>query len=249
MTVPGRRRFYLMRHGHVDYFDPSLRDPRQAFLTLEGRRQAQACRDAMRHIAFDVALCSGLPRARETAEIVLAANVSAPPVEDAPGFEELKSGKIEGISRAELAARLAFSFDDAARDGARFLPDGETFVNAEARIISALQSVVCDRPWRTALIVALEGVNRIILGWVCGGGLKSIAAFEQDLCCVNVIDIDVTPAAGAASARAVQIERAVLKAANLTPYDFAKAGLPRTSLEHLFEVDFGGARPRRPQSG
>ena len=249
MTVPGRRRLYLMRHGHVDYFDPALRDPRQATLTEEGRRQAQACRDAMRHIRFDAAFCSGLPRARETAEIVLAANVDAPPIEDAPGIEELKSGWIEAASREELAARLAFAFDDAASDGARFLPDGETFVTAEARIIATLESLICDRSWRTALAVAHEGVNRIILGWVCGGGLKSVAAFEQDLACVNVIDIDVTPAEDAASRRAVQIERAILKAVNLTPYDFAKAGIPRTSLEHLFDVDFGGARPRRPRPG
>ncbi len=247
MTVPGRRRLYLMRHGHVDYFDPALSDPRLASLTAEGRRQAQACRDAMRHIEFDIALCSGLPRARETAEIVLAANISAPQVEDEPGLEELKSGWIKNISRAELAARLAFCFDDAASDGAQFLPDGETFVNAEARIIAALQSVICDRSWKTALVIAHEGVNRIILGWVCGAGLKSIAAFEQDLCCVNVIDFDVTPSAEAHSDRAVQVERAILKAVNLTPYDFAKAGLLRTSLEHLFDVDFGGARPRRPQ--
>lgn len=246
MSVPGRRRIYLMRHGHVDYFDSALKDPRAAILTEEGRRQSQACRDAMRHLQFDIALCSGLARTRETAEIVLAANVNAPEIENAPGIEELKSGRIQATSREEIAARLAFCFDDAASDGARFLPDGETFVDAEARVIASIDATIRHRQWRTALIVAHEGVNRIILGWVSGGGLKSLAAFEQDLCCVNVIDIDVTPAPDGG----VQIERAILKAVNLTPYDYVKAGLPRTSLEHLFGVDFGGTRPptRRPRS-
>lgn len=242
MTTTGRRRLFLMRHGHVDYFAPGLEDPRRVPLTDTGRRQAQACRDALRHVAFDAALSSGLPRARETAEIVLSLHAEAPELRDDSGFEELKSGVLKAASREELAARLAFSFDDAAAQGASFLPDGETFAAAERRIVDGMRRLV-DRPgWKSALLVAHEGVNRIILGWASGGGLKSIGAFEQDLCCINVIDLDVAPAP--ADGRPV-IERAVLKAVNLTPYDYAKAGLPRTSLEHLFEVDFGRARPPR----
>lgn len=241
MTLMGRRRIYLMRHGHVDYFDPALTDPREARLTEAGQRQAQACRDALRHVPFDLAVFSGLARTEETIEIVLAANAGAPrPVAEA-GLEELKSGWLQATSREELAARLAFSFDDAGADGARFLPDGETFVSAQARIVGAIEKLVLTRDWRTALIVAHEGVNRIALGWACRGGLASIGAFEQDLCCVNVIDIDVTP-----SDEGPIVERAILKAVNVTPYDYVKSGLPRTSLEHLFDVDFGGARPRTP---
>ena len=55
----GRRRIYLMRHGHVDYFDSALDDPRNAPLTDEGRDQAGAARDALANIAFDAALSSG----------------------------------------------------------------------------------------------------------------------------------------------------------------------------------------------
>ena len=90
-------------------------------------------------------------------------------------------------------------------------------------------------------MVAHEGVNRIGLGWACGGGLKTIASFEQDLCCVNVIDLDITPAP---SGNGLTIERILIKAINVTPYDFVKHGLSRTSLEHLFDIDFGGAPPR-----
>lgn len=232
-----------MRHGHVDYFAPGLTDPRVVPLTETGRRQAQACRDALRQVSFDIAMTSGLPRARETAEIVLSLHPEAPPIGSDPDFEELKSGFIKADTREELAARLAFCFDDAGDPGARFLPDGETFADAQARIIDGLERLVARPDWKTALLVAHEGVNRIILGWVCGGGLRSIGAFEQDLCCVNVIDFDVTRSEEEGSPA---IERAILKAMNLTPYDYAKAGLPRTSLEHLFEVDFGRTRPPRP---
>jgi probable phosphoglycerate mutase len=241
MTLTGRRRIFLMRHGHVDYFDPDLKHPRDARLTDEGRRQAQACRDAFRHVQLDLAACSGLPRTRETAEIVLSANPHAGAVIDEPGLEELKSGVMKVATRAELAARLAFCFDDAAAPGARFLPDGETFADAQARIVAGLENLVLGRAWRTALIVAHEGVNRILLGWASKGGLASIGAFEQDLCCVNVLDLDVVPDPGGK----IAIERALIKAMNVTPYDYVKSGLSRTSLEHLFEVDFGAGRPSR----
>ncbi|MEL7486389.1 MAG: histidine phosphatase family protein [Pseudomonadota bacterium] len=242
MDGAGRRRLFLMRHGHVDYFAPDLTDPRAVPLTDEGRSQADAARQALAGQRFDIAVCSGLPRTRQTAEIVLRDRPIAAEIEDVDGLEELKSGWLRADTREELAARLAFCFDDAAAPGARFLPDGEIFVDAEARIRASIEEIVLQRDWRVALIVAHEGVNRILLGWACGGGLATVRSFEQDLGCINVIDLDVTPAV---EGDGLQIERALLKSINITPYDYLKDGLPRTSLEHLFDVDFGAARPLR----
>ena len=246
MLGAGRRRLYLMRHGHVDYFAPGLDDPRSVPLTDQGCEQAAAAADALADIHFDIAVHSGLPRTKQTLEILLKDREEHPPTRQLDGLEELKSGWLKAESREALAAILAFSFDKADQKGARFLPDGELFADAENRIIQALEGLiksddVLSQNWRTGLVVAHEGVNRIILGWLSGGGLKSVAAFEQDLCCVNVIDIDVTPNE---AGNGLQIERAVLKAVNVTPYDYIKQGLPRTSLEHLFGVDFGHTRPQ-----
>ena len=124
------------------------------------------------------------------------------------------------------------------------MPDGERFTDAQERILTGFKDLLFNHRWRTALIVAHEGVNRIMLGWACGGGLQTISAFEQDLGCINLLDVDITPAS---SGDGLQIERTLIKALNVTPYDFVKHGLSRTSLEHLFEVDFGGVRPKRPK--
>jgi probable phosphoglycerate mutase len=245
MKGAGRRRIYLMRHGHVDYFAPELTDPRMVTLTDEGREQAAAAGEALRHAKFDIAVYSGLPRTRETAEIVLGSNDNPPSLVAHEGLEEVKSGWIKAATREELAAILAYSFEGAEAPDARFLPDGETFVSAEARITAAIEELVFDKEWRSALFVAHEGVNRIALGWACGGGLATISAFEQDLCCINIIDIDVTPAE---FGDGLQIERAAIKALNVTAHDYVKKGLSRSSLEHLFDVDFGGLRPRNPPS-
>jgi probable phosphoglycerate mutase len=239
MIGTGRRRVYLLRHGHVDYFAAGIADPRSVTLTPTGRAQANAAREALAGVSFDIALHSGLPRTIETAAIVLGGR-DGPAARAEEGLEELKSGWLVAESREELAARLAFCFDDAGSEGARFLPDGESFAAAAARITAAMERLIKGDLWKTALIVAHEGVNRILLGWATGGGLKTIGAFEQDLGCINVIDLDVS--AGELTGGLV-IERAILKSVNVTPYDFVKAGLPRTSLEHLFEVDFGRGRP------
>ncbi|MEO1135985.1 MAG: histidine phosphatase family protein [Pseudomonadota bacterium] len=245
MKGSGRRRITLMRHGHVDYFDADLTDPRMVDLTEEGRSQAEAARDALKHADFDLAVFSGLPRTRQTAEIILSGLQAPPALIAHEGLEEIKSGWIKAASREELAARLAYSFDDADAPGASFLPEGETFASAEARVTAALEELVLQHNWRSALIVAHEGVNRIALGWACGGGLSTISAFEQDLACINLIDVDVTPAP---DGDRLQIERMAIKALNVTAYDFVKKGLSRSSLEHLFDVDFGGLRPRRASS-
>lgn len=246
MEGAGRRRIYLMRHGHVDYFAPDVTDPRTVPLTDKGRAQAAAAGDALQHVHFDIAVYSGLLRTRQTADVILAGHEAPPDLVAAEGLEELKSGWLKATSREELAARLAYSFDGAETPGARFLPDGETFADAETRIRRELDDLLLQQVWKTALIVAHEGVNRIILGLACGGGLKTIAAFEQDLACVNLIDVDVTPAE---NGEGLQVERMVVKAVNMTPYDFVKKGLSRSSLEHLFEVDFGVSRPPLRENG
>ena len=237
-TRTGRRRLYLMRHGHVDYFEEGLTDFRAVPLTATGRDQARAAGAALADVPLDAAFSSGLPRTRETLDIVLNANTDAPAPEAMPAFEEVHGGRLVLPTREALAARIAFSFDAAHEPGATFLPGGEPFADAYERVVAGLDDLAFGHGWRTAVLVAHEGVNRLLLGHLCGAGLRGCAHFEQDLACINVLDLDVV-----AEDEGLRIARVILKAVNLTAYDQAKSGLPRTSLEHLFGVDFGGARP------
>ena len=239
----GRRRLYLMRHGHVNYFDVAVEDFSQVPLTEEGQGQARSAGIALSGIDFDHAFHSGLPRTRETLDWVLKANefgVESDPVAIG-GFEELRGGQVIVKTQTELAARLAFSFDAAAEEGASFLPGGELFADAERRIVESLRVLIEDHAWKRAILVAHEGVNRILLAHLTGGGLGALGHFEQDLCGINVLDFDVTEN----EEGALTVERVILKAVNVTAHDPIKQGLPRTSLEHLFGIDFGGARPPR----
>ena len=225
-----------MRHGHVDYFSKQVLEDRRVDLvplTPLGREQATASGAALAHVRFDRAVCSGLPRTRETAERVVAANADAAhlTIELDRDLEEIKGGVRTAKSRAELSARLAFEFDQAARPGATMF-GGEAFSDALNRSRRAVERLLAQPDWHTALVVAHEGTNRLLLGWMTGNGLSAIQAFEQDLACINILDFDLVPRADGAPG--TEIARSIIKAVNLTPYNYTKHGMNLTSLEAIF---------------
>ncbi len=124
----GRRRIYLMRHGYVDYTSEAVRkarDPKVATLTERGVEEARAAGAALSDVNFDLAICSGLPRTQQTAEIVLAEHPKALALEVESRFGELRSGSYMDFHSAEhLAAVMTFTFEQAGEPGAEFLPGG-----------------------------------------------------------------------------------------------------------------------------
>ena len=241
----GRRRIYLMRHGHVDYFGPEIRaaggDTKVVPLTPLGEEQAKAAGQALSHVVLDRAVCSGVPRTRQTAEHVLAAQEGKVPfLEEEPELVEIHGGSFGKISsRAELAAKMAYHFDMAGEPGATMLEGGEVFAEALRRTVSAVERLLAEPGWHTMLIAAHEGINRLVLGWAATGcsverALGAVRAFEQDPACINVIDFDMVPAADGRVG--TEIERALIKSVNVTPYNYVKHGMNMTSLEAIFSI-------------
>jgi broad specificity phosphatase PhoE len=231
----GRRRIYLMRHGFVDYTSEAVRkarDPKVATLTPRGEEEARAAGIALSEVHFDLALCSGLPRTRQTAEIVLAEHPKAPKLEVDERFGELRSGTYMDFHSAEhLAAVMTFTFEQAGEPGAEFLPGGEKFADALFRGRAALQELLVRPGWATALVVAHEVMNRMLLADVIGAPLGASAGFEQDTGCINILDFDMVPDE---SGEGTRIERGVIKAVNLTPANYLKNGMNLRSLEAIF---------------
>lgn len=231
----GRRRIYLMRHGFVDYTSQEVRaarDPRVARLTEEGVEEARAAGVALSEVHFDIALCSGLLRTRQTAEIVLAEHPDAPELEVEARFEEVHSGQYINFRSAEhLAATMTFCFEQAGQPDATFLEGGERFSDAMERIQLGLSDLLLRPGWSSALLVAHEVVNRMILASVIGAELGASSGFEQDTGCINIIDFDLVP--DEKGERTI-IERGKIKATNLTPANYLKNGMNLSSLEAIF---------------
>jgi broad specificity phosphatase PhoE len=166
--------------------------------------------------------------------LVLAANADAThlTLEVDRDLVEIKgSGLIRARSREELAARMAFEFDQASQPGARMM-GGDVFADVQARNVVALERLLAQPGWHTVLVVAHEGVNRLLLSWMTGNGLSGVQAFEQDLACINVLDFDMVPREDGSVG--TEIARRLIKAVNLTPYNYVKHGMNLTSLEAIF---------------
>lgn len=222
-----RRRLYLMRHAEVAYFraDGEPIDPDRVPITDAGVEQARAAAAVLAGTSFDRVLTSGLRRTVETARIV------APELEPEvwPELRELRGGRLEDIPEDELESTFLRAFHGRLLPGTRFL-GGETIGSLLDRAVPALERLVDDPGWDTALAVLHGGVNRALLSYALTAERCFFGGFEQAPACLNVLDVD---AAGSFVVRAV----------NVVPYDLVHAAGRLTTMEGLFREYRAGAGP------
>lgn len=218
-----RRRLYLLRHGHVAYYDADGKplNPKLAALTDRGREEARAAGRLLSAVPLDRVLCSGLARTRQTAELVAEPHGLA--VEDHPDFLEIRAGRLAGVPKENREAAYVYGFDAATEEGS--FAGGDGFATVRDRVVTAIEVLVREPGWTHLALAAHDGVNRMLLSWACGAGLSALSAFEQDYGCINIIDVDVADG---------RVLRRLIRAVNLTPDNPAKLGLHRTSLEEAF---------------
>ena len=224
--MPRRRRIYLLRHAEAAYIldDGSVtHNERQVALTPLGR--TQACKQAavLASVPFDRAICSGLPRTRETAGLILAGR-RQPVLETAPGLEEIRPGEPDAqIPREkDWLRQVANPWATAGKPGARFL-GGERFADFEARVHPAFNAIVAADDWSQLLLVLHGAVNRAIFNLMLGLPWQAGVSIEQDNCCINIIDVD--------AGEDGRPQRYLVRALNLTGYDLNKSGMVLTTME------------------
>jgi broad specificity phosphatase PhoE len=232
-----RRRIYLMRHADAAYITPEgtrAPDSRVVSLTQRGRDEATAMAALMSDIDFDRAIVSGLQRTLETAAIVLGHRKLK--VEVMSELEEIRGG--DAVARARLSPPdYAYAMFRAGEPGECFAA-GEAFRAFVDRVLPAFEKISADPNWTTLLLVCHGGVNRAILTDVTCGGLKAFGAFEQDSCCLNVIDLDICQDTGS-------VLRRVLRGVNITADDPIKRTRGLLTMEGLAKryVDAGALKP------
>ena len=226
--LPGtgaRRRIYLLRHGAVEYLNPDgtvVEDARRVALSATGREQAVRVAELLREVDFDRVVHSDLPRARETAEIVLG-DGRAHALEPVQEFSEIEIGHLDRVPSDRIHAEFTYGFESACELGAS-LARGEPFREFFERVVTRFELLIREPGWTRMLVVAHGGTNRAILSWMARGGLESLASFEQDECCLNVLDVDIVNG---------EIPRRYVRVMNFTPYNLDKEGLFLTTLERI----------------
>ena len=221
-----RRRVYLFRHAETSYVDKhgnAIPDSRSVPLTDRGREQADEMARLVSGVPFDRAICSGLPRTRETGERLLAGRPLT--LEMQPELEELRPGHGVAGSDFDLLRDVAYAGTGAAKPGASLL-GGEPFADFRTRVLGAFEGLLADPDWSTLLLVCHGGTNAMILSWALGAGLESFGRIEQDSCCLNVIDADVHPDDS-------RVLRTFVRALNVTSYDPVKQRIELTAWETI----------------
>ena len=220
-----RRRMYLFRHGSVDYIDSEGRvveDTDNVNLNATGHAQAAAMSELFKDIFVDKAICSGLPRTKQTAEAVLGARDLT--LEVNPGLIEIQQFRGEVTGPYDVVADVAFSHYRATDAEARFL-GGERYGDFYARIQATVEGVLADASWHNLAVFAHGATNAAVLGWATGLGCSAFGVLDQATCCLNVIDFDVN-ADG-------QVMRKTVRAMNVTADDPAKANRHAGDMESL----------------
>jgi broad specificity phosphatase PhoE len=233
-----RRRLLLMRHGAVEYFDAAghpVGAPDDVPLTAAGVAQARAMGAALAKdgVRIDRAVTSGLTRTRSTAAELLGAAGATPPIEHWPQLQEIRGGRLSAIPDAQLTAAFVSAFEGPVPRDVRFL-NGESIGELLDRVVPALQRLLAEPDWDTALLVAHGGVNRALLSWFLTGERVFLGGLAQDPGCLNVIDVGPDAATS------------VVRVVNFCPIDTLQTASRLSTMEHLL---LQYLRLRRPGDG
>ena len=219
-----RRRLYRFRHGAVDYVHPDgswVKDPYAVVLNTRGREQAAHLAEAFAGVAIDKAICSGLPRTLETAETVLGDRGLEIGIH--PELEEIRPANWEESTAYDPLSDVAFSHWRAENPESTFL-GGERYSDFYRRVTAEIEHIVADDNWHNLAAFAHGGTNAAVLGWVTGLGVSAFGMFDQQTCCLNVIDFDV---------RDGDVLRKTLRAVNITSMDPMKSERHAGDMELL----------------
>jgi probable phosphoglycerate mutase len=213
-----RRRLYLMRHAEVSYIGAEGQpvNPDAVSLTAEGLGQARAAAAAFANIGLDRVLTSGLPRTIETAEIVAPGH----DLELQPELQELRGGRLADIPPDALEYEFVHAFRGVIPNDARFLR-GESIGELFDRILPALDQLVAEPGWHTALAVLHGGVNRAILSYALTGERLYLGPMEQAPACINVLDFG-------------DEDEWIVRAVNVAPYDLLHSSHRQTTMERYW---------------
>jgi broad specificity phosphatase PhoE len=210
---PHRRRIVLMRHGDVAYFDPQGKpvvDPNVVVLSEKGRVEADATGAYLKTIGlekFDRVISSTLPRTVETAERVMRVLGQAGEPTEVEALREIQIGSPQDIRDIPTSGlpEAILGMMHARVSGDQRLFRGESIATLQARVFPAMDALLGDKNWQTALWVLHGGVNLAILSRALTGDASYYGHFDLGPGCFSIIDVGA------------DFRDAVIKAVNVCP--------------------------------
>jgi phosphoserine phosphatase len=179
----------LTRHGHVPWLEPKrFRGRAELKLTDTGIAQAEAtaCRISVGWRPAAI-YASPLGRTLRTARII--AEPLRLPVQPMDALIDIDYGEWQGLTVDEAKARWPAEAELwHRRPDLVQIPGGETLQEVLARVAQALRLIVGRHRQETVVLVAHDGVNRVILLHALEMALARYWQFGQDPCALNRIE-------------------------------------------------------------
>ena len=179
----------LVRHGETAWNREGRYQGRTDIpLSPDGEDQVARLAQRLAGIPIDVAVASPLARAKATAQAILGARAAQLALD--ADLVEISHGAWEGHLASDVQRDHAEMFGTWRSAPGRDVPAGpgaETLGDVEARAWAVLERVCARLGDRTALIVAHDAVNRVILCRVLGLPLERVWKFRQAPAALNVL--------------------------------------------------------------
>ena len=156
-------KIFLIRHGETERNKiGKLQGSSDIKLLPEGMQQAHLLAEHAPFHNVDAIYSSDLERAVKTAEI-LAAKFHLPVIKER-GLRETSFGEWEGRFLSDLAKENPKGFEKFfTRPDKVQPPNGETFLQSQARIMNALGEIIADNDGKSVIVVSHGAAIRLII--------------------------------------------------------------------------------------
>ncbi len=185
---------YLIRHGETEGADARrYKGHIDVPLSENGieqlkRLSAYLSSEAKTPCTLSAVYCSGLSRAKKSAEIIAEPFGLKPVVEE--DLKERSFGVWEGMSFDEIKEKYPDAFTAWAENPLKFSPmEGESTLDVKNRALRVFNEITEKHNGDSIAIVAHGGINRVILCELLGIPLENIFRIEQDFAALNVIEL------------------------------------------------------------
>jgi probable phosphoglycerate mutase len=180
--------FLLIRHATNDYLTRQVIAGRLPGVRLNdpGRRQAEVLAERVARFRPQRLFSSPLERARETAEPC--ARKLGLPVETLEALNEVDFGDWTGRPVTELDALEGWRQWNHFRSGVR-IPNGETMLEIQARLVSAVQKLHRDSPGARLALFSHGDPVRAVLAYFLGMPLDCLLRMDIRPASVSVLTL------------------------------------------------------------
>lgn len=221
-------RVYLIRHGHVAYFDANQQpiNPKFAPLSSQGIEQIIALSEVLKPIDFKCVYASTMPRSIQTAKILVQhhANID---IFECDEIREIKSGRLRDLVIETAGSELRDAYLFHTHQMSDFLM-GENWQAFTTRVITWFEQLLLSNAQNQSILISShDAVNRIILNWMYERDFADIYTQEQDFGCLNLLDIEI---------KDNKIYRKRIKLQNFTVYNPLKQAMHNSAMDDVYQM-------------